>query len=50
MGSDLGSNWQRQATKYLSELSLVTVTVVGALGNFRDQRTSSGSLHLANVI
>lgn len=47
IGSDTGSNSQRQDTKYRPAASLVIVTVDGADGNGRLQRTSNGSLLFA---
>lgn len=47
IGSDAGSNSQRQETKYLPAASLLMVTVDGAEGNSRLQRTSNGVLLFA---
>lgn len=46
-GSDTGSNSQRQETKYRPAASLDTVTVDGADGNSRLQRTSKDVLLFA---
>lgn len=46
-GIDTGSDSHRQETKYLPALSLEMVTVDGADGNSRLQRTSSGDLLFA---
>lgn len=47
IGSDTGSNSQRQDTKYRPAASLVMVTVDGVDGNGRDQRTSNAVLLFA---
>lgn len=47
IGSDTGSNSQRQETKYRPATSLERVTVDGVDGNSRLQRTSKGALLFA---
>lgn len=47
IGSDTGSDSQRQETKYRPAASFEIVTVEGADGNSRLQRTSKGALHFA---